>query len=136
MMKSEFEKMIGKEITAETYAIYEAMYTATPETIDKETFVGMLNITAIPEAPEAIERRRKADEWKQTQLKKVEELKKELCEAKKSKADAESDYYYWKPLDTEYSKNSCFKRIKLYNQRIKAIKSQIAELKFCLTLTA
>jgi hypothetical protein len=63
MMKCEFEEMIGKEITAETYAIYEAMYSAAPETVDKKTFVSMLNIEAIPEAPEAIERRRKADEW-------------------------------------------------------------------------
>lgn len=133
MMKCEFEEMIGKEITAETYAIYEAMYIAAPETVDKKTFVSMLNIEAIPEAPEAIERRRTADEWKQAQIEKIEELKKELYEAKKSKADAESDYYYWKPLDAEYAKNSCFNSIKFYNQRIKAIKNQISDIKYWLT---
>lgn len=132
MMKSEFEEMIGKEITAEIYAIYEAMYTAAPETVDKKTFVSMLNIEAIPEAPEAIERRKKAAEWETEQLGKIEELNHELLDAKKRKADAESDYYYWMPLDAEYAKNSCFRSIKFYNQRIKFIKSQISEIKFLL----
>lgn len=134
MMKCEFEKMIGKEVTAETYAIYEAMYTAAPETVDKYTFVSMLNVEAIPESTEAIERRRKAEAWKREQLEKIEALKQDLLEAKKSKADAESDYYYWKPLDADYAKSSCFNSIKFHNQRIKAIKNQIADIKFCLTV--
>lgn len=47
-MKCEFEKMIGKEVSTETFKIYEAMYMALPESIDKQQFVEMLKIKAIP----------------------------------------------------------------------------------------
>lgn len=60
MMKYEFEEMVGKEVSVETYEIYEKMYMALPEGITKQQFVGMLNISAIPESEDAIERKRKA----------------------------------------------------------------------------
>lgn len=57
MMKCEFEKLIGKEVSYETFEMYEAMYSALPENISKVDFVNMLNIKAIPESEEAIHRR-------------------------------------------------------------------------------
>lgn len=55
MMKCEFEERIGKEVTEETFQLYNKMYLATD--VDKDTFVSMLNIEAIPEDPESAERR-------------------------------------------------------------------------------
>ena len=57
MMKCEFEKLIGKEVSYETFEMYEGMYTALPDNIGKVDFVNMLNIKAIPESEEAIHRR-------------------------------------------------------------------------------
>ena len=63
MMKEEFEKLIGKEVSFDTFSMYEAMYSALPENVNKQQFVKMLNIDAIPEDPEAIERRKKREEF-------------------------------------------------------------------------
>lgn len=57
MLKTEFEGLIGKEVSFDTFRKYEAMYLALPETVCKRDFVAMLNITAIPEDPAAIKRR-------------------------------------------------------------------------------
>ena len=54
MLKSEFEEMIEKQVTYDTFQMYENMYSALPENINKQQFVKMLNIDAIPEDPEAI----------------------------------------------------------------------------------
>ena len=56
MMKQEFEQLIGKEVSYDTFRIYEEMYLAAPESVTKQVFVQMLNIDAIPESEEAIER--------------------------------------------------------------------------------
>ena len=63
MLKSEFEFLIGKEVDNDTFAMYENMYMALPDNIDKRKFVSMLNIDAIPEDPEVIERRKKREEF-------------------------------------------------------------------------
>ena len=63
MMKCEFETLIGKEVSYETFEMYESMYSALPENISKVDFVNMLNIKAIPESEEAIERRKKREEF-------------------------------------------------------------------------
>ena len=59
MLKSEFEEMIGKQVTYDTFQMYDTMYNALPENINKQQFVDMLNIDAIPEDPEAIECKKK-----------------------------------------------------------------------------
>ena len=59
MMKQEFEQLIGKEVSYDTFRIYEEMYLAAPESVTKQVFVQMLNIDAIPESEEAIERKEK-----------------------------------------------------------------------------
>lgn len=129
MTKQEFEAMIEKEITAETYAVYEAMYLAAPETVDKKTFVSMLNIDAIPESPEAIERRERAEAWKQEQLAKIDDLKKELDTARRYKAEEESAFYFWKDMDAEYAKTRKA-AVKYWKGCAKLIKNQIAEIRF------
>ena len=63
MLKSEFEEMIGKQVTYDTFQMYDNVYNALPENINKQQFVDMLNIDAIPEDPEAIERRKKRKEF-------------------------------------------------------------------------
>lgn len=63
MLKSEFEEMIGKQVTYDTFQMYENMYNALPENINKQQFVKMLNIDAIPEDPEAIERRQERERF-------------------------------------------------------------------------
>ena len=129
MTKQEFETMIEKEITAETYAVYEAMYLAAPESVDKKTFVSMLNVEAIPESPEAIERRERAEAWKREQLAKIDDLKKELDTVKRYKADEESAFYFWKDTDAEYAKTRRA-AVKYWKGYIKLIKNQIAEIRF------
>ena len=57
MLKSEFEFLIGKEVDNDTFAMYENMYMALPDNIDKRKFISMLNIDAIPESEEAVRRR-------------------------------------------------------------------------------
>ncbi len=68
MMKQEFETLINKEVDAKTFEMYEAMYNALPERVNKEQFVAMLNIDTIPESEDAILRRQRLetviDGWK------------------------------------------------------------------------
>lgn len=78
MMKCEFEQMIGKEVTVETFEMYEQMYLALPEGVSKQQFVEMLNVRAIPESPEAIARK--------------EERAKFVAKVKAQIADLETEY--------------------------------------------
>ena len=63
MTKSEFEFLIGKEVDNNTFAMYENMYMALPDNIDKVKFVSMLNINAIPESEDAIRRREEKERF-------------------------------------------------------------------------
>lgn len=81
-MKSKFENMIGKEVDWETFRAYEEMYLVLPEGITKQQFVEMLNINAIPESPEAIERRKLNEEYKAGILSEINRLKDELKQSK------------------------------------------------------
>lgn len=63
MMKCEFEELIGKEVSYETFEMYESMYSALPENISKVDFVNMLNIKAIPESEYAIRRREEKERF-------------------------------------------------------------------------
>lgn len=78
MLKEEFENMIGKQVTYDTFKLYENMYTALPETVNKQQFVEMLNIKAIPEDPAAIERRQEAEKMGQELRGKIQEKRKEI----------------------------------------------------------
>lgn len=115
MMKFEFEQMIGKEVSTETFEMYNAMYMAAPESVTKQKFVEMLNIKAIPESEEAIERRRKANELKQEIQNKIQSLK----------ADIEN-FKGWIDIYAGIDKEMC----RYYKDRITECKNEIASLKF------
>lgn len=61
MLKEEFEARIGKEVSFDTFQVYEKMYNSLPESYNKDDFVRMLNISNIPESEEAIQRREEAE---------------------------------------------------------------------------
>ena len=80
MMKCEFENMIGKEVSVETFEMYNAMYLATD--LSKQEFVELLNIKAIPESEEAIARRAQAEAFKNQIREQIATLQEELDSCK------------------------------------------------------
>ena len=127
MMKEEFEELIGKEVSCDTFSMYETMYSALPENVNKQRFVEMLNIEAIPESPEAIERRKKREEF-------INDIKDQIAGKK-----AEINYFerenerYRRYIEEEESKED----IKLYrnwirsnNRYIEKLRAEIKELKW------
>lgn len=86
MLKEEFENLIGKRVTGDTFREYEKMYTSIDR--DKREFVAMLNLDAIPEDPEAVEARQARAALLQAQKDKINELKKEI------KINEENAKYY------------------------------------------
>lgn len=76
MLKEEFESRIGKRVTMDTFREYEKMYFAIDA--DKDAFVKMLNLDAIPEDPEAVEARQARAALLQAQKDKINELKQEV----------------------------------------------------------
>ena len=84
MMKAEFEQRIGKTIAWETWERYEAMYMAVD--VDKDTFVAMLNVKAIPEDPRAIAARAEDEAIKKEKRAEVKRLSEEIKENEKQAA--------------------------------------------------
>ena len=127
MLKSEFEGMIGKQVTYDTFHMYENMYSALPENINKQQFVKMLNIDAIPEDPEAIERRQERERF-------VSDIKDQI-EGKKAdiKYFEQENERYRRYITEEESKEG----VKLYrgwirgnNRYIEKLRAEIKELKW------
>ena len=52
MLKQEFEQLISKKVSYDTYLIYENMYSST--NLSKQQFINLLNVNAIPEDPEIV----------------------------------------------------------------------------------
>lgn len=96
MTKQEFETLINKEVTYETFELYESMYNALPESINKQQFVEMLNLKSIPENPEAIRRR----EENQKIVKEIKQQIKELQEEYEEENSETERFLY-----PTYSKN-------------------------------
>lgn len=127
MMKCEFETLIGKEVSYETFEMYESMYSALPENISKVDFVNMLNIKAIPESEEAIERRKKREEF-------INDIKDQIAGKKADiKYFEQENERYRRYIEEEESKED----IKLYrgwirgnNRYIEKLRAEIKELKF------
>ena len=125
-MKEEFEELIGKEVSYDTFSMYENMYSALPENINKQQFVKMLNIDAIPEDPEAIERRKKREEF-------VNDIKYQI-EGKKAeiKYFEQENERYRSYIEEEESKE-CIKLyrnwIRCNNRYIEKLRAEIKELK-------
>ena len=127
MLKSEFEEMIGKQVTYDTFHMYENMYSALPENINKQQFIKMLNIESIPEDPEAIERRQERERF-------VSDIKYQI-EVKEAeiKCFEQGNKRYRRYIEEEESKE----RIKLYrnwirgnNRYIEKLRAEIKELKW------
>lgn len=127
MLKSEFEEMIGKQVTYDTFHMYENMYGALPENTNKQQFVGMLNIEAIPEDPAAIERRKEREEF-------VNDIKDQIAGKKADiKYFEQENERYRRYITEEESKEG----IKLYrnwirgnNRYIEKLRAEIKELKW------
>lgn len=126
MMKCEFEEMIGKEVTAETFEMYETMYLALPETVNKQQFVAMLDIKAIPESPEAIARRAENERVKA-------EIKNNIAELKAEIKDKQNEIENMKSWVSFGDENGYWKReIKWTKSIIANKKAQIREWQFVL----
>lgn len=127
MLKREFEEMIGKQVTYDTFQMYESMYSALPENINKQQFIKMLNIDAIPEDPEAIERRKKREEF-------INDIKDQI-------AGKKADIKYFKQENERYRRcieeEQSTEDVKLYrnwikgnNRYIEKLRAEIKELKW------
>ena len=130
MMKCEFEEMIQKEVSQEVFAMYEAMYMATPESVSKQEFVKMLNIEAIPESEEAKARKEEAMRFREGKIEELEMLKRELNEEKRRKAEAEERYFYWKGVNDDEMTKYAKRDIDALKRSIKLIKAEISNLNF------
>lgn len=123
MMKCEFEEMIGKEVSPDTFEMYEAMYSALPESVSKQQFVAMLNVAAIPESEAAIARRAERKRLIDRITAEIDEKRAEIAELKKeienitAWMNESDDVNYWK------------REIKWTKSRIKERQQKIAELK-------
>lgn len=123
MMKCEFEKMIEKEVSPETFEMYETMYNALPESVSKQQFVAMLNVAAIPESESAIARRAERERLIDRITAEIDTQKAEIAEMKKEIENMaawiaeDDDAGYWK------------REIKWTKSRIKERQQKIAELK-------
>lgn len=78
MMKCEFEALIRKEVSDETFKMYQAMYLALPDNIGKVDFVSMINIKAIPESEEAIHRRMEKEQLIRDIKQQISDLKEKI----------------------------------------------------------
>lgn len=108
MMKCEFENLVGKEVSCETFELYNQMYLATD--LSKQEFVKLLNIKSIPESEEALARKAASEEFKQEIQKEISDLKQELENCK-----------YW--LEFDIAGKTYWKR------EIKRIKNEITQLR-------
>lgn len=127
MLKSEFEELIGKQVTYDTFHMYEDMYSGLPENINKQQFVDMLNIDAIPEDPEAIERRKERERF-------VSDIKDQIASKRDDiKYFEQENERYRRYITEEESKES----IKLYrncirdnNRYIEKLRAEVKELRW------
>ncbi len=125
MMKCEFEEMVGKEVTEETYRIYEQMYTALPENVTKQQFVAMLDIAAIPESDSAIKRREEAAKFRQEILDEIAGLQKEVKQITEDIARYK-EYMELNDLDRDFWKAEA----RRYREYARELKMKIAALKW------
>ena len=129
MLKSEFENMIGKQVTYSTFHMYEDMYSVLPENINKQQFVAMLNIDAIPEDPEAIERR-KEKEWFDNDIK--DQIASKRADIKYF--EEENDRYRRYMTEAESKEGAKLYRswIRGNNRQIEQLRAEIKQLKWLL----
>lgn len=128
MTKQEFENMVGKEVTCEVFATYNAMYMATPESVTKQAFCAMLDTTAIPESPDAIARRAENARLLAEIKAEINALTAEIKYHTERAAAARDDVKYWRTIDSEYSK-SCKFSVTYHAQQVAQMKNRRAALR-------
>lgn len=126
MLKEEFENMIGKEVDWETYELYNTMYTALPDNIDKQQFVAMLNIDRIPES-EASKQRKEERAQLIAQIKAEIEFNKSLIRQNEEQIER---YKQWAAeAITEESRKEWKTWAKEYRKQNERYRAQIRELR-------
>lgn len=126
MLKEEFERMIGKEVEWETYELYNTMYTALPDNVDKQQFVAMLNINRIPES-EASKQRKEEKAQLIAQIKKEIQFNKNLIKQNEEQIER---YKQWAAeAITEESRREWKKWAAEYRKQNERYRAQIRELK-------
>ena len=135
MMKCEFEEMVGKEVTVEVFEMYNSMYLALPESVNKQAFVAMLNIEAIPESPEAIERKESHKKFVDGVKAEIQERRQALKEYKRFKENAVFGLSVWKgdeEMTAHYEIELTYwrKQIRYEKNKIRDLKFLIAEQKY------
>lgn len=130
MMKEEFESMIGKEVDAEIFRMYEAMYLACPENVTKQDFVALLDISKIPESERAIKAREEARQARETARAavrgEINELKERIrtreIDIKESELDALKGFFLWGDAASEKRHRA------IMRNDIKAMRANLREL--------
>ena len=127
MLKSEFENLIGKQVTYSTFHVYEDMYNALPDNINKQQFVDMLNIDAIPEDPEAIERRKEGERF-------TNDIKDQIANKRADIKYFEQENERYRRYMTEEASEESTRRyrswIKINNHNIAKLRAEVKELKW------
>ena len=130
MMKQEFEQLVGKEVTQDTFELYNTMYMALPESINKLQFVIMLDKSMIPEDPSAIERRKRREEFIAEINQEIKSIKEQIAEHERFLQKAREGKNYWKDDEDKFMYNSYKSEAKYYAEQIQACKNRIRDLKF------
>ena len=126
MLKEEFEKMIGKEVEWETYELYNTMYTALPDSVDKQQFVAMLNINRISES-EASKQRKEEKAQLIAQIKKEIQFNQNLIKQNEEQIER---YKQWAAeAITEESRKEWKKWATEYRRQNERYRAQIRELR-------
>lgn len=130
MMKEEFESMIGKEVDAEIFRMYEAMYLACPENVTKQDFVSLLDVSKIPESERAIKAREEAERAREDARAavrgEIDELKERIrtreIDIKESELDALKGLYFWGDAASEKRRRA------IMRNDVKAMRADLREL--------
>ena len=129
MMKQEFEQLVGKEVSQDTFELYNTMYMALPESTNKLQFVLMLDKNMIPEDPAAIERKARREEFIASVKKDIADAKEQLEFHRECCLKAAESKKYWKNED-DWMYESYKRDEKYHRHQMKEWQQRINELKF------
>ena len=125
MNKTNFEKLIKKDISHETFSLYNALWIAYKETVGdeahKKDFIKLLNIKAIPQDNEL----KAARQFAKKNLPKLYDKLKAL---ESRKAEVDQMIIWSNKQDFSFVSNYKYEKLQLIRD-IKDVKSQIYKLK-------
>ena len=125
MNKANFEKLIKKDISHETFSLYNALWIAYKETVGdeahKKDFIKLLNIKAIPQDNEL----KAARQFAKKNLPKLYDKLKAL---ESRKAEVDQMIIWSNKQDFSFVSNYKYEKLQLLRD-IKEVKSQIYKLK-------